>query len=834
MLCGRVLAGDSDDDCVQDGARYDDPSQPESEAPSGDTTTGGAGMSARGMNDRVRDVTGSTGNPGRPAPAGPTATLAAPAVSKGAAAELLVVDRLRAVLRPDVAILHGVRWLSRDHGHVREGEADVVIGDPDRGILVIEVKAGEVRRDGTGRWHVGTTSLPRSPFEQAADSRHALVRKLSESPGWTAGLDPIAGQAVAFPNVELDSMRGRLGLLGPDVDVDLIADQSTFVDDDTGRAELVRFVDRAFEAWSGRAGTRPPGRAAIDLLVATMTEPFELRPMLRNEIAGGEPEVLRLTTAQYSVLNTLRDIRRASIVGGAGTGKTMLAVEKARRLATQGFRTLLVCFNSPLARMLAEEAESVARDTGLLEVKTFHQLCEDLGREAGVLGERPVPVPQDWWDRTLPRALDDAIGALGPLYHAVVVDEGQDFDGGWLLSLESLMFGGREDVLYVFHDPAQAIFRDDIVAALGMPEIPLDQNCRNAQPIHELVSRFAGPGMAPLALRQDGREPEFIEVDELQADGSLADGSVADGSLAEGPRSTVAALRKVLHRLRVEEEVRPWEIAVLTGARLEASAVWQAPGRRFGNEVLGNPAVDDAGRNVGLAAHLVPPLPTDVILCDTIRRFKGLERPVIVLVELDPTDTRLDRLLYVGASRARQHLVVIASKAVLERLGRRGSAARSDAQDEPERGIDPTDRLRAQAAGLRSEQERREGHRLVALGPTVAWQPGFAAADLDQERRLELGGLGGAGQWDDHDRRRTAHAIRLDDHARVRPSDDVTPDIGEVHDVDIPAGWSDRGWFAADPYHSSSDQSLAAIGRYAIAQSRFSSFWASMAASNRA
>ncbi len=77
----------------------------------------------------------------------------------------------------------------------------------------------------------------------------------------------------------------------------------------------------------------------------------------------------------------------------------MLAAEKARRLAKDGFRTLLVCFNSPLAAMLADEVDAVARATGLLEVKTFHQLCEDLGREAGVLPERPAPVPQEWWDR---------------------------------------------------------------------------------------------------------------------------------------------------------------------------------------------------------------------------------------------------------------------------------------------------------------------------------------------------------------------------------------------------------------------------------------------------
>ncbi len=189
---------------------------------------------------------------------------------------------------------------------------------------------------------------------------------------------------------------------------------------------------------------------------------------------------MRLTTGQYQLLNVLAGVRRAAIVGGAGTGKTMLAAEKARRLAREGFTTLLVCFNAPLARMLAEETAETARSTGRLTVTTFHQLCQDLGREAGVLGERPDPVPQTWWDATLPDALVDAGERLGPRYHAIVVDEGQDFAPEWLLALEALSFGGREDVLYVFHDPAQAIYREDVVGQLGLQEYPLEQNCRNA------------------------------------------------------------------------------------------------------------------------------------------------------------------------------------------------------------------------------------------------------------------------------------------------------------------------------------------------------------------
>lgn len=570
--------------------------------------------------------------------------------SRGEQAERLVVERVRAVVGPGVEVLPNVHWLLREQGRVREGEADLVIGDPERGILVLEVKAGDIRRDGAGRWWAGPNLLKRSPFEQASANRHALVSKLGELPDWPAGLTPISGDGVALPDVDLDSLDGRAANRLPlDADEDLIADQSSFIDDEDGRRELRAFLDRAFELWSARSGESAPGRAAIEVLRDTLLEPIEVRSMLRHEIASAAPELVRLTEGQYLTLNLIGGIRRASIVGGAGTGKTMLAAEKARRLARQGFETLLVCFNAPLARELADATREVADATGRLTVATFHQLCQDLGREAGVLGDRPEPVPQGWWDETLPAALFAAGERLGPRYHAIVVDEGQDFAPDWLLALEAMTFDGREDVLYVFHDPAQAIYREDVVAQLDLVEVPLSQNCRNPQSIHRLVERLSDGGLGSIALRDGGRDPETIEADD-------------EGSMLE-------ALRKVLHRLRVDKGVPPWQIAVLTGVRLEESAVWRQ--RRFGNEALDNPAVDDAGRHLGASAQDTPVLPSDAILCETIRRFKGLERPVVILTELrvDPERPELlDRLLYVGSSRATQHLVVIAPAAVLERL----------------------------------------------------------------------------------------------------------------------------------------------------------------------
>ena len=113
-------------------------------------------------------------------------------------------------------------------------------------------------------------------------------------------------------------------------------------------------------------------------------------------------------------------------------------------------------------------------------------------------------------------------------------------------------------------------------------------------------------------MRQEGMPAEIIEA----------------GPGAE----TVDALRRTLHRLVVEEDVPTFRIAVLSGASATKSEVWKQ--RRYGNTLLWNEAIDEAGRSKALPPEEVPDEPDDVVLFETIRRFKGLEREVIVLVEL--------------------------------------------------------------------------------------------------------------------------------------------------------------------------------------------------------
>ena len=273
-------------------------------------------------------------------------------------------SRVRAALptADGYRVFANVAWTgrTRDRGQLTDGEADLVIAHPDRGFLVVETKSGEISRDAAGRWWAGRHELNPDPFTQAQRSLRALLHKLDELPDRPADFHPLAGHAVALPDVDLDSAGARLRLLGPNVVAGLILDHAALPPDDP--ATTRRAVDGAFDTWGGEAGgQRPPGPAGVRLIDELLSTPVELKSLLRSEIAEGERLTVQLTERQHAVLRSFQRNRRVQVVGAAGTGKTLLAARKAVTLAREGYETLLICFNQPLARLLHELATETTR-----------------------------------------------------------------------------------------------------------------------------------------------------------------------------------------------------------------------------------------------------------------------------------------------------------------------------------------------------------------------------------------------------------------------------------------------------------------------------------------
>jgi hypothetical protein len=251
-----------------------------------------------------------------------------------------------------------------------------------------------------------------NPFEQAKTSKYAL-RNLLKANKLGSIYTLNLGHAVAFPDVLVADE-----FLGLDRPRAIVFGQEDLMD-------IATWVDNSLVYWRGvqpeAAGA--PTQAVIDELVHLLTVSWELRPQLWGAIVSEQQQLIRLTEQQYIVLNALGRLNRAAISGCAGSGKTLLAVEKASRLARQGLRVLLTCYNHALADSLR------ARLNHGLTILHYHDLCYRMARAAGVLPEKKDD--QYYYEKQLPQALAKAAERLSERFDAIVVDEGQDFQDNW-------------------------------------------------------------------------------------------------------------------------------------------------------------------------------------------------------------------------------------------------------------------------------------------------------------------------------------------------------------------------------------------------------------------
>jgi len=278
-------------------------------------------------------------------------------------AERKLYDLFREKLSDEYTIIHSVKWITRDprrYGPV--GEADFVIAHPKHGVLVLEVKGGGIHLE-AGKWYTVNADgeknpLDRDPISQADRSVYALLDHLKQNIITRRFTYPIY-HAVAFPDIEVDSHKS----LRPDIPRNIIIDRSRL-------PKLQNTIEEIFAFWHKRYSHNPPDKSAVDALVQLLVPKHEIRTKIAHVFEDEDQQIKALTEAQYGTLRLMQMFRRAAIIGGAGTGKTMLAVEKARQLASSGFKVLLLCYNTNLAKWLTE----ITADIELITVRTFHGL----------------------------------------------------------------------------------------------------------------------------------------------------------------------------------------------------------------------------------------------------------------------------------------------------------------------------------------------------------------------------------------------------------------------------------------------------------------------------
>lgn len=535
---------------------------------------------------------------------------------------------LKEQLGDEFYVFHSLPYL---RSNAFQGEIDFLVCHHHHGMLNIECKGGGVFRDENGDW-VRTTpdgykeEMKESPVEQArsqiedivAELKAPLRRKLDK---YFKAFPVVYGWALAFPYSRTD-----------EINLPLSIQPETIMDADDIRRGLESAV---VEAMKFHAQKLPAHKLRLDeeqfkrfrsVISPAMSIP---REVVAATIDREKDTVVKLSERQARVLRRLLIHRKLRVPGGAGTGKTVLALRAAHLLAEQGEDVLLTCFNKDLAAHLQDRVAGWEELDGTIDAHHFHGLCHLADQQlGGVLNYPTRDAPREekkafWRDETafaLMQAVEERKLPISP-WDAVVVDEGQDFARSWWEVLRGCLRDVDESRMVVFYDEDQAIFdREPCIPELGVV-YPLVENFRNTRSIAGSIDELVDTDVIPHPDAPEGKPPIVHNQ--------------------PGPTKTRRLVGKLIDDLVERDQLECRQIAILTPHSPWNSSLEGA------KELAGHPVVHDVDDW------------DDGVLHSTIGSFKGLESDVVILVDIDPCDERCSRSArYVAASRAVHRLHV--------------------------------------------------------------------------------------------------------------------------------------------------------------------------------
>lgn len=520
-----------------------------------------------------------------------------------------------------------------NHKSKRNAEIDMIVLVPGYGVLCLEIKGSRVSRR-EGIWDYGYKTSVEGPFRQASTAMHALRDSISSRD--SVNRNVLFWSGVIFTSQSFNEQ-------SPEWQPWQYIDGADLTRRPISRL-IIGMLDRAHSHSASRSGAAHwydsaasrPSEDQVNRLVKFMRGDFEAVASLKDIVQQAEQKIKKLTEEQYVVLDSLEENDRILVSGLAGTGKTVLALEAARRACHSGASVLLVCFNRLLGEWIGAEVENIASTTrGSIHSVHIHGLMREIVGHAATVGQG-----RRYWTKELPeQALLSLWGdESARKYDVLVVDEAQDIlTVEYLDVLSELLVGGLAGGKWmIFGDfKNQAIYVDN--AGRSADELTNDLaeraphhtrhnlyvNCRNAEQIVSAMTLVCSLNPGYKKTIQDvegaGVEPRFWK----------------DGS------EQLAMLTEALRELRPAFEAR--NIIVLSTRKDEQSCASALAGQ------AGTALVPLRKAKRGMVE----------IPYTTIHAFKGLESQAVVVTDVTSLEDEQRALLYVAMSRARIRLILL-------------------------------------------------------------------------------------------------------------------------------------------------------------------------------
>lgn len=400
-------------------------------------------------------------------------------------AEKLVLQSLE--LLPDgYHIFYSFRWIQFDGKYRKQdGEADFIVIHPKKGLVVIEVKRGHVSSQHGNWFYQSGRKMNEDPLEQARKSMYKIVDEIEQRDP-TQKLNKYS--CVWFPHTYISELPKQLPL---NYDRRQILSFENLSNPEQSLNNLfnINNIDKnSYEAKN---------------IVNLISPSFNFIESLSNIVNRNNKIFLMLTNEQIKLLDYLDEQERAVIHGSAGTGKTLIAMQKANRIASANNRVLFLCFNSYLKNELKER-----NNNAFIDVENIHSYA------AKLLNTNEVSEDDINW-------ILSEQNNKNFQYDSIIIDEAQDFSENTILYLDRLV----RKHFYLFYDKNQMIQKFEIPKWLEYSEcrLILSKNCRNTiniaktsiAPIHISLNKNLNnaEGIQPYLYSNSTNEQIFQKLD---------------------------------------------------------------------------------------------------------------------------------------------------------------------------------------------------------------------------------------------------------------------------------------------------------------------------------
>ena len=527
-----------------------------------------------------------------------------------------------------------------EHETLIVGESDFVVISPNRGIFVLEVKGGRVSRDDEGMWHFtdknGHENIKsRGPFEQAKEGMFSLKNYVEKkNPAlksllWGYGVMIPDMESFYAPNDEFSPAMVFSKNMGNRVDA--------FI------SNLAKYNKRKMlETY--RVEPKLPTAQQCKEIKEILRPAFDFAPSMTSLIGAAVNTQLRLTKEQFRALDSVEDNKRCLFTGGAGTGKTLVAKEIVRR--TELSNICFLCFNKNLGEWLRKDFESEHIFSKCSYVGDFHSLMvgniKKAGRGSSINWKNDDPFSEE-----LVSLFMESLESNPLSFDFLLIDEFQDMlddNDSFLIAFDSILKGGLERGRFAFFGDFdnQSLYhpyvsKDNVIEKLeqytSFANCKLTVNCRNTPDICETITELTGVRYKEIRSEKSHLETKFIQFRNVDDEKEKLDGVIKELKAQNGVSSDDIVI--------ISPKSRSNSVANLyTTAAVKSLSIPKEKG----------------------------------IIFSTIYSFKGLESPVVIMVDIDSYKNSQfqnnESLIYVGASRAKAKLYILETYgAAKERIG---------------------------------------------------------------------------------------------------------------------------------------------------------------------